>query len=420
MLDVLSIREHFPALKQKHNGMPIIFFDSPGGSQLPKPVIDKMAAYLKHGNANLGGLYKTSDDTFEQMERTRRAIQLFLNAKSKNEIHFGQNMTSLTFSFSRSLANTWQNNDEVIVTDLDHEANISPWELAAKEKDVLLKTWHFNADTYNLETEDLEKLLTPKTKLLAITAASNICGSMPKLKEIIEIAHKNNTQVYVDATHFAAHEIIDVKDLDCDYLVCSAYKFCGPHLGIFYGKLELMQKLKPYKINPATRENPYCWETGTQNFEAIAALEETIYYKMRLLGNKEISRENLLQSLNAIKHYELMLKQYFIAQLEGLDGIQIHGVTNAENAKKRTSTFALTSTKESVKKLTQALVDEGFCIGSGHFYVPKFIKRLGLDLDAGILRIGFSYYNTIDELEHLFETLTRLLDCKTYFHAKAV
>lgn len=404
MLDIAKVRSHFPALKQNSNGMPVMFFDAPGGTQLPDTVIERLASYLRSGITGVKSVYKVNQDTAYQVEDTRKAIQLFFNASSKNEICFGQNMTSLTFSFSRALANMWAVGDEIIVTDLDHEANISPWKIAAKEKEVDVYTWHFEAENCSLNIETLAKLLTPKTKLLAITAAANTCGSIPKLKEIIELAHQNNTLVFVDATQLAAHEVIDVQDLDCDFLVCSAYKFYGPHIGILYGKRIYMENLMPYKIATVDHTLPFCWETGTQNFEGIIALKETIRYLAQLSGKNTLTRENIVCGIETIKSYEQRLKQYFLSRLQSFDQIMVYGIDQPELASLRTPTFALSFKGYAAPEMADLLADNGFFVNHGHFNAPMFTERFALDAQGGAVRIGFAHYNTLEEIEYLIST----------------
>ncbi|MCF6767112.1 cysteine desulfurase-like protein [Thiotrichales bacterium 19S11-10] len=408
MFNIANIRNQFPALHQNENGIPATFFDAPAGSQIPEVVINRLDRYYKSGVASYGGFYKASLQTEIQVQNTRKAVQILLNARSKDEISFGQNMTSLTFSFSRSLANTWTAGDELIVTDLDHEANIYPWEIAAKEKNVEVKTWHFNSESCNLDIEDLANLLTPKTKLLALTAASNICGSLPNLKAIIELAHQNNTLVFVDATQLAFHEIIDVQDLDCDFLVCSAYKFCGPHIGILYGKRFYMENLVPYKIPTIDNSVPYCWEMGTQNFSAISALEETVRYLASFSDVSNFSRYQFTESMAELKHYELMLKQYFLSKLESLEMVKVYGVDKPEDAENRTPTFALSINGYCAVEITRTLVENGFYVACGHFNAPKFIERFDLASGGGVVRIGFAHYNTLEEIEFLISTLEEI------------
>ncbi|MCF6775765.1 cysteine desulfurase-like protein [Thiotrichales bacterium 19X7-9] len=404
MLDIAKVRSHFPALSQNDHGVPATFFDAPSGTQIPDIVINRMTNYLKSGVAGTKGIYKTALKTDLLVENTRKAIQLFLNAFNKNEICFGQNMTSLTFAFSRALANTWAPGDEIIVTDLDHEANITPWKMAAKEKEVDVYTWHFETDMCSLNIETLAKLLTPKTKLLAITAASNVNGSMPQLKEIIELAHQNNTLVFVDATQVMAHQAIDVQALDCDFLACSAYKFYGPHIGILYGKRIYMDNLTPYKISGVDYDSPSCWETGTQNYEAIAGLEGTMSYLASLAGSDKITKNALKTSMEAINQYELRLKQYFLSRLESFNQIKVYGIDQPNQAALRTPTFALSFKGYSALDIAKILNDNGFFAHYGHFNAPKFIERFKLQTQGGVVRVGFAHYNTLEEIEYLIST----------------
>ncbi|MCF6766267.1 cysteine desulfurase-like protein [Thiotrichales bacterium 19S3-7] len=404
MLNIAKVRSHFPALSQNDHGVPATFFDAPSGTQVPDVVINRMMNYLKSGVAGTKGIYKTALKTDVLVENTRKTIQSFLNAYSKNEICFGQNMTSLTFAFSRTLANTWSPGDEIIVTDLDHEANISPWKMAAKEKAVDVYTWHFETEACTLNIETLAKLLTPKTKLLAITAASNINGSMPELKEIIELAHQNNTLVFVDATQLMAHQSIDVQELDCDFLVCSAYKFYGPHIGILYGKRIYMDNLSPYRIAGVISECPSSWETGTQNYEAMAGLEGAMHYLASISENEQVTSTSLKETMQTISEYELRLKQYFLSRLESFDQIKVYGFNQPENSVNRTPTFALSFKGYSAMEIATILNDNGFFAHYGHFNAPRFIERFKLQAQGGVVRIGFAHYNTLEEIEYLIST----------------
>ena len=404
MLDSHKIRQSFPALRGDN---PPVFLDGPGGTQLPFSVIQAMSEFMAKGVANLGGFYQSSNDAQQQMDSARIAVAALINAKSFSEVSFGQNMTSLTFALAHALANRWQAGDNIIVTELDHEANIGPWLIKAKEKNVDAHILPFNADSYELQLDLLEAILQKgKTKLIAITLASNICGSITNIDYVSRLAKQYHVQLFVDAVHFIAHHKVDVQVINCDWMVCSGYKFCAPHIGILYSKAEAMSDVLPYKIAPAPQNLPYGLETGTQNFEAMAGLEAAIYHKASLVcSQKKDLVKALQQSMCAIEAYENSLKSYFIQQVNALPFITVHGHSNVDCLAKRTPTFALSIKGIKAKALAQALAKHTICVGYGHFYVPRFINKLDLDPSDGVLRVGFSYYNTQAEIDYLIKVL---------------
>ncbi|MFZ9035800.1 MAG: cysteine desulfurase-like protein [Francisellaceae bacterium] len=399
MWDIEKIRSSFAAFStQNTNGG--VFLDAPGGTQIPTCVTKAMADYMHHSCANLGGFYPTSVETTDQMARTRQLIKTFINARFDAEISFGQNMTTLTFSMSRAIADQWQPGDEIIVTELDHEANITPWRLVAAQKGVTVRQLDFDSESCQLQLDRLESLLkSSRVRLIAITLASNVCGSITDLERVVSLAKKYGTEVYVDAVHFAAHEKIDVEKLHCDYLVISAYKLGGPHIGIFYGRKEAMDKLIPYKIAPAPSEAPYCWETGTQNFEAMAGVEAMLKHKAALLGEYQDLGIALTNSMMAIKQHENRLKAYFLEKIAEIPEIIVYGISDETRLDQRTPTFGLSFANQDSAEVAKHLAQKGIYLGYGHFYVPSFITKLGLEKQNGIVRVGFAYYNTVDEID---------------------
>ncbi len=398
MLDVKKIRQDFSVLSTEN---PPIFLDGPGGTQVPKVVIDKMSAFMSRGVGNLGGFYKSSQNASEQMQRARILMQKLINAKNETELSFGANMTSLNFSLSRAICENFTKNDTVILGELDHEANISPWQIMAKEKNFSIKFLEFDKKSYKLKLGDLEDIFkNNNVKFLALGLASNICGTIAEVKDIIKLAHSYGAKVLLDGVHFIAHKKLDVQELDCDFLLCSAYKFCGPHLGILYAKKSAIKNLKAVKIAPAPSLAPFCFETGTQNFEGLAGLEACILHKASLNGKdiKDI-KTSLKLSMDLIIEHENKLKSAFIKGLEKQDNIKIHGLSSLDEIDSRTPTFALEFLNHDSKKVCELLSEKNICLGFGDFYVPRFIKKLNLENKNGIVRVGFAYYNTLEEVE---------------------
>ncbi|WP_151192814.1 cysteine desulfurase-like protein [Cysteiniphilum sp. JM-1] len=414
MFDVDKIRQGFSALIKPN---PAIYFDGPGGTQVSFAVISAMAEFMAGGVANLGGFYQSSISAQQQMDKTREVMAALINAKDSKEISFGQNMTTITWALSHAIANTWSPKDNIVISELDHEANISPWLTKAQEKGINAEILPFNQDSYTLDLDRLEVILKKgQTRLIAITLASNICGSITDITHVSALAKQYQVKLFVDAVHFIAHHKVDVQVMDCDWLVCSGYKFSAPHIGILYSKSQTMASIKPYKIAPAPDTLPYALETGTQNFEALAGLEAAIYHKAALV-NEQMAKTDLKAalklSMSAIETHELMLKSYFLKKLEACPHITVHGIASQDKLSKRTPTFAITIAGVSNRDLAQALAKHHICVGYGHFYVPRFIKKLELDPNDGVLRIGFAYYNTLAEIDYLFDVLAEVTPFKS-------
>ncbi|NTS76599.1 cysteine desulfurase-like protein [Catenovulum sp. SM1970] len=404
-LDIQAIRQQFPALAQLHNDKPVCFFDGPGGSQVNQSALDAMISYLGRYNANLGGHYFSSQVTTELMAQARASAQTFYNAASTDEIVFGANATSLAFSFSRMIANTWQPGDEIIVTALDHYSNVSPWVLAAEEKGVKVHLIKVTEPECNLDLVHLASCLNEKTRLVAFTYASNTTGTVVDVEGVVDIVKQHSSALtYIDAVHFAPHGLLDVQRLDCDLLVTSAYKYFGPHLGVLYAKQSVLKMLKPYKVEPAPDNIPFCFETGTQNFEAMAGFVKTIDYLAGLAGPYSDKRSGLEASFALVVEYEQQLARYFLNALQKLDGVELYGLSSAEQ---RTPTFAIRFAEHSPEVVVKALAKQNICAWNGHFYAKGLVEQLGLADKGGVIRIGCMHYNEIDELETLFSILAK-------------
>jgi cysteine desulfurase family protein (TIGR01976 family) len=385
---------------------PVIYLDGPGGTQVPEQVIDAIANYLRTSNSNLGGKFVTSAQTGELVLRARIALAEFINAREPREIVFGQNMTSLTFALSRSLARTWSADSEIIVTSLDHDANITPWRLAAAERGVTVKTWEVCKHICSLDLEDLQPLLNKRTALIAVTLASNASGSHVDVRGVADLAKSVQAKVFVDAVHFAPHGQIDVQSLDCDFLACSAYKFFGPHIGVLWGREELLSHLESFKVRPAADRPPGKWETGTQSFENIAGTLGALGY-MRDLANA-VNKTSLADAMELIRNYECTLSRRFLAGAARMPRLHLYGIADPLEAKRRTPTFALRLEGVPPDLVAQRLGDIGIFVWSGDFYAVDLIKRLGFDESGGVVRVGFVHYNTVEEVDRVLEALERV------------
>ncbi|MGR5233837.1 cysteine desulfurase-like protein [Vibrio rotiferianus] len=404
-----QIREQFPALAQYHNDRPVTFFDGPGGSQVPQSVLDSMVDYLGRFNSNLGGHYFSSQATVDVMQFARESAQALLNAPSSGNIVFGANMTSLTFQLSRAISRDWKEGDEIIVSALDHYSNVSSWQQAAQDKGVVVHQVRINEEDCTLDLDHLLCLLNEKTRLVAVTYASNTTGSIVDMHRVVEMAHNIGAQVYVDAVHYAPHHLVDVQALGCDFLACSAYKFFGPHVGIAYIADQWLHTIKPYKVEPATNIGPGRFETGTQSFEGLAGVTAAIEYLAQFGDEGASLRQRLEQSYALYNQHEQQLSEHFLQRLGALDGVNLFGINN-ESSQLRTSTFALTFDKYSPEFIAKTLGEHNICVWNGHFYALGLVRQLGLEESGGVVRIGCMHYNTTAEIDMLFDVLESILD----------
>ncbi len=418
-MDLSKLREQFPALQQRNSqGLPLVYFDGPGGTQVPQRVIDAMTNYLVSMNANTGGQFLTSQKTDEIIRAARVAMADFLNAPSPEQIIFGANMTTLTFLLSRSFAKILLPGDEIIVTRLDHDANISPW-LALQENGVIIRWLDFRTDDCTLDLAMLEKLLSRRTKLLAVGYASNAVGTINDVKRLAKMAHDAGALIFVDAVHYAPHGPIDVQDIDCDFLVCSAYKFFGPHLGVLYGKKDLLEKLPPYKVRPQETSAPDKFETGTLNHEGLAGTAAAIEYLASIgksyghhlqetFGQFHDRRRDLKLAMQAIQIYERQLSQYLVAGLKTIPGLKIYGITEEKSFAHRTPTFAIRLADLPPKEVARRLGERGIFVWDGNFFAVEVTTRLGVEENGGVVRIGLIHYNTMEEIDRLIAALREI------------
>ncbi|OOF33581.1 cysteine desulfurase-like protein [Salinivibrio costicola] len=400
-----AVRGHFPALTQTIDGQSVAFFDGPGGAQVPQSVLDAMVTYLGHYNANLGGQFFSGHHTTAMMQQARESAAAFVNASSSDCMVFGPNMTTLTFSLSRAISRDWQAGDEVIVSALDHYSNVSSWQQAAHDKGATVKQVRVDESNYSIDMTHLASLITDKTKLIAVTLASNTTGSLVDVANVVEMARKVGAKVYVDAVHYAPHYLVDVQALGCDFLACSAYKFFGPHLGFVYVAPEWVQTLKPYKVEPATNQGPGRFETGTQSFEAIAGFIAVVEY-LAQWGDPDCSlRERLAQSYRQYQAHEQQLSAHFIDLMQAYPNVHIYGVTDDDQLAYRTPTFAIRIEGVTPADVAQALGKQHFCVWNGHFYSQGLCEQLDILDKGGVIRIGMMHYNTVDEIDRLHQAL---------------
>jgi len=407
-LDVPALRAQFPALGRTVGDHPAVFLDGPGGTQSPLPVIDAMSGYLRRGSSNHGGPFLTSREADATAEAARQAMRDLLNARRPEEIVFGQNMTSLTFSLSRAIAQTWQPGDEIVVTRLDHDANISPWLRAAEDRGVTVRWLDFRPTDCTLALDALPALLNERTRLVAVNYASNAVGTISDVGRVVALAHAAGALVYVDAVHYAPHDVIDVQALDCDFLACSVYKFFGPHTGVLYGKYEWLDRLVAYKVRPAADEPPGKWETGTQSYESLSGVTAAVDYLADLGGAGGTRRERLARGMATIKAYEAELSEHFLRRAMGVPGLRVYGITDVESLASRTPTFAVALDGHDPEEMAAWLGERGFFVWHGHYYAIAVMERLGTLDSGGLVRIGFVHYNTDDEIDRLMDALTEL------------
>jgi cysteine desulfurase family protein (TIGR01976 family) len=403
-LDLQSIRGQFPALSLKLDGEPAVYLDNPAGTQVPQRVIDRTAEYWRTMNANQGGTSLTSQRSDALIAQVRQAAATFLNAASADEIVFGPNMTTLTFALSRAIGRELRPGDEIIVTRLDHDANVSPW-LALQERGVTVRFVDIRVPECTLEMNDLHRQLTPRTRLVAITHASNAVGTIPDLGAVSRAAHAAGAWVWVDAVHYGPHGRIDVRAIDCDFLVCSSYKFYGPHQGVLYGRRELLQRLRPYKVRPSSDEVPTCWETGTQNHECLAGMLGAFEYLAELGGAERVVRPALEAAMDRIRGHERALAARLIDGLQQIPGVQIYGITAPEQLDRRAPTVSLTWPPHRPEAVARWLASHQVFVTHGDHYATELMTRLGLVEQGGTLRIGMAHYNTASEVDLVLELL---------------
>jgi len=403
-IDLQSVRRQFPSLALKVDGEPVVYLDNPAGTQVSQRVIDRTAEYWRTMNANQGGAFTTSQRSDALIAEVRQAVATFLNAASADEIVFGPNMTTLTFAVSRAIGRELKPGDEIVVTRLDHDANVSPW-LALQERGATVRFVDIHVPDCTLDMSDLHRQLTPRTRLVAVTHASNAVGTIPDLAAISRAAHAAGAWLWVDAVHYGPHGPIDVRAIECDFLVCSSYKFYGPHQGILYGRRELLERLRPYKVRPASDTGPSRWETGTQNHECLAGLLGALEYLAELGGADRVLRPALEAAMDRIRRHERALAARLIDGLQQIRGINLYGVTAPAAFDHRVPTVSLTWPPHRPEALARWLASHQVFATHGDHYATELITRLGLTAEGGTLRLGIAHYNTASEVDLVLELL---------------
>jgi cysteine desulfurase family protein (TIGR01976 family) len=393
---VAEIRQHFPALERVHKGYPVAYFDGPGGTQVPRNVVEQMSDYLYHHNANTHWAYPTSAETDAAIEHAREVCAQFLNA-SANEIAFGANMTTLTYHLSRALSLNYDAGDEIVVTELDHHANVDPWRRLAVERGVTIRTVRLDTTTGQIDYDELERFVGPRTRVVAIGAASNALGTINDLPRVIELAHNAGALVFVDAVHYAPHELIDVQALDCDFVGMSAYKFYGPHIGILWGKGSLLQEIDFPRLVPAPDYIPENAETGTQNQEGIVGAAAAIEFLASLGSKATLLRENL-ESVFAETHARNA--RLFARLWDGLSSLSRVTVYGPPPDAARTPTIVFTIEGRTSTEAARTLAEKGLFLSHGDFYAWTVMQRYGLEPE-GFIRAGCACYTTEEEIDRL-------------------
>jgi cysteine desulfurase family protein (TIGR01976 family) len=414
-LDITWVRSQFPSLSQTVNGHPAVFLDGPGGTQVPQRVIDAISNYLRRDNANTCGAYATSRHTDAMLADARASMADFLHCAA-DEIIFGPNMTTLTFAMSRAIGRDLGPGDEILVTRLDHDANVSPW-LALEEKGVTIRWAEIHEEDCTLDLADLASKINKKTKLVAVGYASNAVGTINPVKEIVRLAHAAGALAYVDAVHYGPHGLIDVAALDCDFLVCSTYKFFGPHMGVVFGKREHLQRLRPYKVRPLTDAVPNRWEWGTLNHECIAGITACVEY-LADLGRRHYPeaanrRAAIVAAFEAIHRYEHGLMERLRAGISEIPQLKIYGITDPSCFDWRCPTLAVRVVNQNDNQTPLALAtqlgDRGFFSWDGNYYALNLTEQLDVEKSGGFLRIGLVHYNSAEEVDRLLVALRQIV-----------
>lgn len=410
-LDIAWVREQFPSLKLKVNGRPAAFLDGPGGTQVPQRVIDAVTNYFLQSNANVGGAYLTSERNDAMLAEAHSAMADLLGCEA-DEVSFGQNMTTLTLLLSRAMGRELRAGDEILLTWLDHDGNVSPW-LALEEKGVVIQRAEVKAEDCTLRLEDLAAKITPRTRVVAVGYASNAVGTINPVKEIVRLAHAAGALAVIDAVHYAPHGSIDVRDLDCDFLLCSPYKFFAPHSGVMYGKRAVSSRLRPYKVRAQYDRLPEQWETGTLSHENIAGVRAAIEYLADLGRHCEPAapsrRAALLAAYAAIRNYERGLMEPLISGLLQIPGLKLYGIADPARFGERTPTVAVRVKEHTPIELARKLAERGIFTWDGHYFALDLARRLDVEATGGWLRIGLVHYNTEEEVERVVAELKKIV-----------
>ena len=413
--DIEQVRDSFPGLARTRNGVPVAFLDNPAGTQIARSVTDRMVDAMLHRNGNLGGFFDTSIEAGAMVAAAHRAAETFVNARFPGEVFFGQSMTALTFAMSRSIGAGFREGDEIILTRMDHDANVAPWLMLAEDRGLVVRWLDFSTDTFEFDLEDLRALLTERTRLVAVGYASNVTGTINDVAAISRIAHEAGALVYVDAVQFAPHGLIDVQAIDCDFLVCSAYKFFGPHYSLFWGRKEALDALRPYKVRAASNELPWRFTAGTTNREAVAGVHGAIDY-IAGLGDRfgaaapgSELRPRLAAGFQAMKTYDDVLTRRLVETLQSVNSVRVLGIGDPDAFDRRVSTVTFVAENVPSAEIAAGLAKDGIQVWHGHNYGLEPNRRLGILDRGGGVRIGPVHYNTLGEIDRIGERIVNLL-----------
>ena len=414
--DPVTVRDQFPALAETDEGQSRIYFDNPAGTQVPQVVVDRMTDCLLKANANIGGYFPTSDLVGEIAESARSAMADFVNASSPDEIVFGQNMTTITFHVSRSIGRHLQAGDEIVLSRMDHDANVEPWVLLARDHDLKIRWLPFNTESFEFDLAELDDLLGDRTRLVCVGGASNLTGTINDVKAICAKAREAGAWSYIDAVQSAPHVTTDVQDIGCDFLVCSAYKFFGPHQGILWGRREVLEQLEPYMVRPAPKELPWCFEPGTQSHEGMAGTAAVVDY-FAWIGESMAERpkqgggrrDYITAGMDLLFDYEQVLASRLVAGLQDISGVKVQGISDPAAMHRRVPTVSFTHETQHPDEIAQALAKRNIFAWSGHNYALEAANALDILDSGGAVRIGPVHYNSIDEIDTVLDALATIL-----------
>lgn len=419
--DPHHVRARFPALAIRDDGRRRIYFDNPAGTQVPESVAAAMTECLLGKNANVGGYFRSSADAGAVVDAARSAMADFLNAKSDDEIVFGQNMTTLTFHVSRSIGRLFEPGDEIVVSRMDHDANVWPWVMMARQHGLEVRWLPFDTTTCEFAPDAIDRVLTERTRLVCVGGASNLTGTINDVRSICAKSRQAGALTYVDAVQSAPHVPTDVQDIGCDFLACSSYKFFGPHQGILWGRSDVLDRLEPWKVRPASDSGPERFETGTQSHEGFAGITAAVDYFASIgqcHGAKDGGRWSRLEgrrrdvhaALDALFEYELTLAERLVRGLAALPGVTIRGIVAADAMKRRVPTVSFTHDRLSPDRIASHLAAENIFVWSGHNYAVELAGALGLLESGGVVRVGPVHYNTHEEIDEMLAVLGGLFD----------
>lgn len=411
-LDISAVRAQFPSLSTTDNGLRRIYLDNPAGTQVPDLVVQRMSECLIDANANLGGYFRTAELAGEVVDGARAAMADFFNAPAPEEVTFGQNMTTIALHMSRSIGQFLNAGDEIILSQMEHDANIGPWLLMARDFDLKVRWLPFNVETFEFDENALDELLNERTRLLCIGGASNLTGTLNDVKAMCAKARAAGAWSFIDAVQSAPHILPDVQDYGCDFFVCSAYKFFGPHQGTLWARSDVYEQLEPYKVRPAPLELPWRFETGTQSHEGMAGTGAAVDYFAGVganLGDSGDRRDKLHSAFNAMFDYEKALTGQLIGGLQSIPGVTIQGISDADALDRRVPTVSFTHDRLSPDPIAQALGEQNIFVWSGHNYGLEPARLLGLLEGGGVVRIGLVHYNTAEEIDETLNAIEAIV-----------